>query len=131
MFGRHKNTKRELTPQEQKMVIDELNDILNNPELKEEKIVFNVDISEDLVDYDGATNKYRDLEDIKVIKASWSRIRWPEGNNTSKLQKFEEDIEECIERLKARHRINSFGDSLIINENQVDCVYYFFYDEED
>ena len=131
MFGRHKDTKRELTPQEQKMVIDELNDILNNPELKEEKIVFNVDISEDLVDYDGATNKYRNLDDIKVIKASWSRIRWSEGNKESKLRKFEEDIEECIERLKARHRINSFGDALIINENQVDCVYYFFYDEED
>jgi hypothetical protein len=131
MFGRHKDTKRELTPQEQKMVIDELNDILNNPELKEKKIVISVDISEDLVDYDGVTNKYRDLDDIKVIKASWSKIRWSNGDTENKLRKFEEDIDECIERLKARHHIKSFGDALIINENQVDCVYYFFYDEED
>lgn len=132
MFGHHKDTKRELTPQEQKMVIDELNDILNNPELKEEKIVFNVEISDGLVDYDGVTNQYRDLGDVKVIKASWSKLSCASSDERyNKILQLDEDIKEFNERLKAKHHIRNFGDALIVGSDQIDYVEYFFYNEED
>ena len=133
MFGKKKDTKRELNVQEQKMVIDGLNEILNQTDLLEKEIIKNLEISDGLVDYDGVTNKYRDLGDVKVIKASWSKLSCASSDERyNTILQLDEDINEFYERLKARHHIRNFGDAIIAGagSDQIDYVEYFFYDEE-
>lgn len=131
MFGKKKDTKRELNVQEQKMVIDGLNEILNQIDLLEKEIIKNLEISDGLVDYDGVTNQYRDLSDVKVIKASWSKLSCASSDERyNTILQLDEDINEFNERLKAKHHIRHFGDALIVGSDQIDYVEYFFYDEE-
>lgn len=131
MFGKKKDTKRELNVQEQKMVIDGLNEILNKTDLLEKEIIKNLEISDGLVDYDGVTNKYRDLGDVKVIKASWSKLSCASSDERyNTILQLDEDINEFNERLKAKHHIRNFGNAIIVGSDQIDYVEYFFYDEE-
>lgn len=111
MFGGNKDTKKELTPQEQKIVKDELTDFMNNyQELFKNGVIKNFEISDGLVDFEGFNAYECDVK--KVVKAIW--VYKTECGTTFRKQdedsilfkKFWEDYVQFKLKLKSRYNIN-------------------------
>ena len=130
MFGRNKDTKRELTPQEQKIVIDGLNEIINNAELIKDEIIKTFEVSDGLVEYDGYE---RDMGDIKVIKAKWTFKTYPSNDERfNKIQKLWETYDNFKEKIRSKYHIKCFDWTKIMSiDDEHEEVVYFFYKEDE